>query len=215
MNLRNAFFALCLFPLFSVAQEKNDVGFSVGASYYMGDYNLATQFYMPSLSVGVMFRHNFNEYYAIRVSGSHGRLKGTYSESKYLLLNLPPETGFNHQITEIAANLEIGFRPFGTKPADANKISPFVSVGVGAAFIDRNLLIQFPFGIGIKYTPSNRWTLGAQWQLHKTFTDNIDGYSNVTSIERLRIHNYDWVGIGGLFVSYRLVNKGAICPVYD
>ena len=215
MNLLKFFFIICFSPLLSVAKQKNDVGFSVGASYYMGDYNMATQFYMPSPAIGVMFRHNFNEFYAIRVSGSHGHLKGSYSQSKHLLHNLPAETSFSHQIAEIATSLEIGFRPFGTKPIDAHKFSPFVSVGVGAAYIDRKFVVHFPFGIGIKYTPFNRWTFGAQWQLHKTFTDNIDGYSNVTSIERLRIHNYDWIGIGGIFVSYRLVNKGAICPVYN
>ena len=215
MNFRFKLLVLSFLPILSYTQEKNDVGFSVGASYYMGDFNLATQFYMPSPSIGIMLRHNLNDFYSIRLSGSRGQLKGVYNSKSFLLPNLPNKTSFNHQIVELSASLEVGFRPFATKPADANKYSPYVTLGVGAAYADRKLFAHFPFGIGIKFTPFNRWTFGLEWSLHKTFTDGIDGYSNLSSIERIRIHNYDWVGIGGLCVSYRLVNEGVICPVYD
>lgn len=215
MNLRFKLLILFFLPILSYSQEKNDVGFSLGASYYMGDFNLATQFYKPSPSIGIMFRHNLNKFYSIRFSGSHGWVKGSYNSDKFLLPNLATGTSFNHQIIELSSSLEIGFRPFATKTADAKKYSPYVTLGVGAAYVDRKIFVHFPFGIGIKYTPFNRWTFGLEWRLHKTFTDAIDGYSNLSSIERVRAHNYDWIGIGGLCVSFRLVNEKALCPVYD
>ena len=208
--------AIIFSSLYTFSQERNDIGVLAGSSYYMGDFNLSTQFYQPSPAIGVLFRHNLNEFYSLKLSGTHGFLRGNYQPDQHYL---PLEPGqqfkdFNRQLVEISGAVEIGFRPFGTRPVDANSISPYVTLGVSMALIDRNPMLNIPFGIGIKYTPFNRWTFGAEWRLHKTFNDNIDFYPTHTH-ERFRIHNFDWVGIGGLFVSYRLVNKGVICPAYD
>ncbi|MDX9769405.1 MAG: DUF6089 family protein [Tenuifilaceae bacterium] len=202
------------------SQERNDIGVLAGSSYYMGDFNLSTQFYQPSPAIGVLFRHNLNEFYSLKLSGTHGNLKGYYNPNNQYLPQIPYQSfeqsfrAFDKRLVEISGAIEIGLRPFGTKPVDANSISPYVTLGVSLAIIDRDLLVNIPFGVGVKYTPFNRWTFGAEWRLHKTFNDNIDYYPTHPN-QSFRIHNFDWVGIGGLFVSYRLVNKGAICPAYD
>lgn len=202
--------------LFTFSQERNDIGLLAGTSYYMGDFNLGTQFYQPSPALGVLFRHNLNKFYSLKLSGTHGYVNGSHNPSNHYLPLMPNSNfnSFSKQLIDINGAVEIGFRSFGTRSADAHSISPYVTVGIGVAFIDRDILVNIPFGIGLKYTPFNRWTFGAEWRLHKTFTDDIDHYSTHTT-QRFRIHNFDWVGIGGLFVSYRLVRKGAICPAYD
>jgi hypothetical protein len=214
---------LIIIPICSNSQEKNDVGILAGASYYMGDYNQSTLFYMASPAMGVMIRHNVNEFYSIRFSGSHSQLKGVYNANSHYLPSVPSQSNFSNPVVEVSSVLEIGFRPFGTKQVDAHRFSPYVTLGVSIAYIQKDVIESFsdvfvvnlPFGVGLKYTPFNRWTFGAELRLHKTFNDNIDGYRNISYRQSLRIHNYDWIGFGGLFVSYRLVNKGAVCPVYD
>ena len=214
---RKLLFLLALIPLLIQGQglEKNEIGALGGASYYMGDFNLGQQFHKPSVAIGVLFRHNFNKFYAIRIAGFHGHVQGDYSNTSYYLPNTQAPTKFSHQIVELNASIEIGFKPFGTKHTDAKSVSPYVTVGGGIGLINNNnVVFNIPFGIGIKYTPFNRWTIGAEWCLHKTLNDKIDNYTPYPDKKRLTIHNYDWVGIGGFFVSYRLVKKGAICPAY-
>ena len=211
---RKLLFILVLLPLFIQGQEKNDIGVLTGASYYMGDFNLGQQFHKPSMALGVLFRHNFNEFYSLKVAGLHNYAKGGVVNTSYFLPNPPKEKKFSHQVIQLNASIEIGFKAFGTKHTDANSFSPYVTVGGGMAYIKDKIVFNIPFGIGIKYTPFNRWTFGAEWRLHKTLNDNIDNYITQTSSERFKIHNHDWLGVGGFFVSYRLVKDGAICPAY-
>lgn len=208
---------LVLTPFFTQGQEKNEIGALGGASYYMGDFNLAQQFHKPSVAIGVLFRHNINKFYSIKIAGLHGQVQGDYVNTSYYLPYLPdPQmpTKFSHQVIEFNASVEIGFIAFDTKPADANSFTPYVTVGGGVALINKKVVFNIPFGIGVKYTPFNRWTFGAEWRLHKTLNDHIDNYTTLNSSKKLTIHNHDWLGVGGFFVSYRLIKKGAICPAY-
>lgn len=210
---------LTLITSVATSQEHNDVGILSGASYYMGDFNRTTQFYQPSPAIGVFLRHNLNEFYSLKIGGTYGHVKGTHNPSSYYLPGITQETSFeSRQVVEFGSALEIGFRPFNTRPSKKRlKISPYVTMGVGFALIDRDFIVNFPFGVGLKYSPFNRWTFGFEWRLHKTLNDNIDHYSPLQSqnAQSFRFHNFDWIGFGGLFVSYRLVKKGAICPAYQ
>lgn len=195
------------------AQEKNDIGAFGGSSYYIGDYNLHTQFYQPSFAGGVHFRHNSSDLYSIRLSAMMGDIRGDYNPDNHFLPGNKPS--FSKRMTQLEGVVEIGFLPFDTKQQRRNNFSPYVVLGIGGAYIEGELLFQIPMGVGVKYSPMNRWTVGMEWKIHKTFNDNLDGYVNISNSPRSIIHNNDWFGIAGLFVSYRLVNQGAICPAYE
>ena len=76
---------LVLTPFFTQGQEKNEIGALGGASYYMGDFNLAQQFHKPSVAIGVLFRHNINKFYSIKIAGLHGQVQGDYVNTSYYL----------------------------------------------------------------------------------------------------------------------------------
>lgn len=213
--MRNIVFTLLLASLvFSTqAQERNEIGFLAGTSYYMGDYNPKGQFYQPGPAVGVLFRNNLSEFYSIRLSGLYGMIKGSHNPDNFYLPGVTP--AFSSSVFEFEAVIEIGFLPYNTEISSHRKFSPYALAGFGAASISGSFIPHIPFGLGVKYSPANRWTVGLEWRLHKTFNDNIDGYTNVSDEPRSIIHNNDWFAYAGFLVSFRLVNKGAICPAYE
>ena len=202
---------LIMLCLASFSQEKNDLGIITGTSYYFGDLNLGTQFYQPSPAIGFIFRNNRSDMFSLRFSGMLGSLKGSAPQN-YYLPNSP--SNFSTKLFSLEATCEIGFLPFHTFFSQSRKFSPYVVLGTGLAYSNGYFIPNIPFGIGAKYSPANRWTIGLEWRLHKTFFDEIDGYQNVTSSPRSFAHNNDWFGVAGFFVTYRLINKGAVCPAY-
>jgi hypothetical protein len=72
---------------------------------------------------------------------------------------------------------------------------------------------NIPIGIGFKYSPWQRWTIGAEWQFKKTFNDDIDRFNNVKASEindnkpGSLFLNTDWRSFLGVSISYRLAVK--------
>jgi hypothetical protein len=206
---------LALFFLISLckSQEKRDIGINAGGSYYMGDYNQGTPLYQPSLSAGVIFRYNLNKYYSLRLSAGYIGLKGSFSS---LNQYLPGEPGsFTKRIIEVNGLCEINFMSFNTKHLNKDNFSPYVLLGMGTAYIGGDIVPNFPFGVGIKYCPVSRITIGLEWKLSKTFNDKIDNYENVHDGSKAILHNNDWFSFAGLFITFRLYNYNNTCPVYQ
>ncbi len=198
---------------FCISQERKDVGIQVGGSYYMGDYNYGLPLYQPSVGVGLIYRYNFNNFYSFRFSGNYAQLKGNYSTFNSYL---PGVTGsFSKQLIESEIIFEMNFMSFNTKHLNKDRVAPYVFFGAGGAYIGGEVTPQLPFGIGVKYCPRSRITIGWEWRLSKTFTDNIDNYNNFYDGSKAVFHNNDWYSFFGLFITYRLYNKNFKCPVYQ
>lgn len=213
--IRKLFFLLPLFLLFSSlckSQERRDLGIQAGGSYYMGDYNQGTPLYQPSPSIGAIFRYNLNKYYSLRISANYGGLKGSYSSLNQYLPGSPGS--FSKQLFESEGLCEINFMSFNTKHLKKDNFSPYVILGIGGAYVGGEIIPDFPFGVGVKYCPISRITVGWEWKLCKTFNDNIDGYQNVYDGSKAIVHNNDWFSFVGLFITFRLYNKNDTCPVY-
>ncbi|MHC1702666.1 MAG: DUF6089 family protein [Tenuifilaceae bacterium] len=194
------------------SQEKKDLGIQVGASYYTGDYNQSKILYQPLPAIGIIFRYNLNNYYSLRASASYGGLSGNYSSFNHYL---PGTTNsFTKQIIEAEILGEANFLTFNTRNAKKNIFSPYVVFGFGSAYIGGEVIPNIPFGVGLKYCPIPRLTVGFEWRLHKTFSDNIDNYQNVFDGSKAIFHNNDWFSFMGLFITFRLYNYDKICPVY-
>lgn len=194
------------------SQERIDVGAQAGGSYYMGDYNQGLPMYKPSPSFGLVVRHNLNKYYSLRISASYAGLKGDYASLKSYL---PGITGsFSKQLIEAEGLCEVNFMSFNTKHLDKDNFTPYFLLGIGGAYISGEFIPHIPFGVGMKYCPISRVTIGWEWRLSKTFNDNIDNYNNVYDGSKAMFHNNDWFSFVGLFITYRLY-KNTTCPVYE
>ena len=197
---------------YGYSQERKDLGIQAGGSYYIGDYNIRTPLYQPSPGVGIIYRYNLSKYNAFRFTASYGGLRGNYSP---LNQYLPGLTGsFSKQLIEMDGLFEINFMSFNTKHLNKDNFSPYVIMGLGVAYIGGEIIPHFPFGIGLKYCPASRLTVGCEWKLSKTFNDNIDNYQNISDGTKAFLHNNDWFSFVGLFVTFRLYNYKNTCPVY-
>jgi hypothetical protein len=197
---------------YGYTQERKDIGIQSGGTYYIGDYNIGTPLYQPSPGFGLMYRYNINKYNALRLSANYGGLKGSYSSSHHYL---PGVTGsFSKQLLELDGLYEVNFMSFNTKHLNKDNFTPYVVMGLGIAYIGGEIIPHFPFGVGLKYCPAPRITVGCEWRLSKTFSDSIDDYQNVYDGNKAFLHNNDWFSFAGLFITFRLYNYKNTCPVY-
>ena len=213
-SMRKLIFIIPLFIIASKAytQNKTDVGLRVGATYYIGDYNESMPFASPSFAGGGVFKYNFNDYYVARIGVNAGYYAGSHNSS---VGYLPAEGGaFSSLIIDGSAALEVNFLPYDPLAFKGKRFTPFITIGVGASYGSGQFKPVVPMSLGFKYRPSYRWTIGAEWILTKTFSDNMDGYRNLSDQKKTIIHNNDWYSVAGLFITFRLLNNRMVCPVY-
>jgi hypothetical protein len=158
-----------------------------------------------------------------------------------------PTVFFSRNIVDFNTGIELGFRPFEPVVHRLNeKFSPYIFIGIGVtiAYSDPNSKTEdarsasalypriygttdshtgtvqafnIPIGLGFKYSPWKRWTIGAEWQFKKTFTDDIDRFNNIkpSDINNNKkgslFMNTDWISFLGVSISYRLAVKSK-CP---
>ncbi len=190
-----------LFCLGTHAQV-NELGGTIGASYYIGDLNPTRHYPRDTkLAGGLVFRHNFNNRYALRLQGLYGTLQaydGDSPDSLQVLRNL----SFRSKLTEVSLLLEINFFNYRGRGKDGKKWTPFVFGGV--AYFRANPKAQLddtwyelqplgtegqgstaggeaykvdqfciPFGAGMKFN-LGRVDVQVEYGMRRTYTDYID-----------------------------------------
>lgn len=204
---------LFLFPKHSQSQDKRDIGFQIGTTYYNGEFNENMPLYQPSPAFGVVFRYNYSRYYSIRASGAFGQVRGSFS-GKEFMPNIATAS-FKKDVVNAEIMLEFNFIEFSPTTSNRHKfIAPYANAGVGGALIENKIYPVFPFSVGLKYTPGKRHTFALEWRFHKTFIDDIDNYETPNNSTKALVHNNDWFSFVGFIYTYRLYNHGQTCPVY-
>ncbi|MDR0729456.1 MAG: porin family protein [Prevotellaceae bacterium] len=207
-------------------QENHDVGITGGATFYMGDLGDNYSFFRtPSYYAGLLYRYNFNEYYALRGQVAFGQLEGDRTRSDLPPTNRGLPWHFTRPILLAEINAEIGFLPFDViRLRKNNRISPYLLGGVGVAGLtddpqlatniknnDVAATAYLQVGVGVKWAAWKRIAVGAEWVMRKTFTDKID---YVVSPPGSILINNDWIGTVGVVVTYRL-SEDRLCPAYS
>ncbi len=207
-----------LFSFYAVAQEGIEFGGFTGTSYYMGDINPSKHFYSVSPAFGGLMKYNLNEHYSVRTSVNFGRLfadDNDFDKAMQQHRGASFETGF----MDLTLMMEFNFLPFETT-IFRKGFSPFVAGGISYMFIAGNSgpsssYLNLPFGVGIKYGISKKVTIGAEWLMKKTFSDEIDGIINFgQKTDPSLIHNNDWVSLAGFFITIKPFERKGDCPVY-
>ncbi len=187
--------------------QQGEIGIGVGAAHYFGDINNRSQINRPKPAISFFYRRNFNNYIALRLSGSFAQLG--YSD-KYAknIVQKQRNLSFNTNIWEGAAMLDFNF--FRFIPEDPQySFTPYISIGVGFFNYDpyaylggrkyflrqlgtegQNLpdslrkgkkygptSLSFPIGMGIKYAISPSVNIGLEVIYRFTSTDYIDDVS--------------------------------------
>jgi hypothetical protein len=188
---------LMLSAFFLQAQKSGDLGIMGGVTYYVGDLNPAMPFRMSKPAFGILYRQNFNSRISLRVHGLFGTVAGDDAISK---ANLDRDLNFESKITETGLQLEINFFEYyiGSK---MHPITPYLFGGVAftmfkplgnvqGANVELQPLktegqaspydlytISMPFGLGVKYSVSKLFGVGAEWGMRRTTTDYLDDVS--------------------------------------
>ncbi len=191
-------FALNLFS------QRAEIGLFGGGSYYLGDLNPKKNFEMMQPAAGLLARYNLSPRFAFKAAGFWGNVKGDDAVTKF---NEKRNLSFKSQILEFSAQLELNFLPYVTGHKDYYfspymfagiaafnfnpmayyegkwySLQPLGTEGQGTiAYYDRKPYslnaLAFPFGLGIKYSASDKVCIGGEWGMRKTNTDYIDDVS--------------------------------------
>jgi hypothetical protein len=195
---------LALMPVsFLFAQKSGDMGVLGGTTYYIGDLNPAMPFRMTKPAFGILYRQNFNDRLAVRIHGIQGEVAADDALSGG---NSDRNLNFHSTLTEFGAQFEVNFLeyfigskqhpvtpylfggaavflfdPYGNVNGNDVRLQPLKTEGQGTAYTDRKdykpYSFSFPFGIGVKYSISKLFGVGAEWGMRKTVTDYLDDVS--------------------------------------
>jgi hypothetical protein len=182
----------------------SEIGPSIGMSYYMGELNPGTPFFMSKLAGGLSFRYNYHPRWAWRLQANYLRIAASDAESDNPFQQAR-NLSFQSNVFEFAPTLEFNFFPYeiGNSYYPA---TPYVFLGmalyrfnpkaeykgqlrelrelhtegqgVTKGRAEYNLLgITFPFGFGFKAHLAKWLGISLEWGMRKTFTDYLDDVS--------------------------------------
>lgn len=188
-----------LFISLNVQAQTWEVGGSAGMAGYIGDLNINNPVKPSGGFAGLFVKRNFNRYLAAKLSYSFGQISGADSTSDYQQFR-DRNLSFTTPLKELSLVAEFNFMSY-IPDAGKNLYTPYIYAGGGiTAFAPRAMLngspvglrqlrtegqanpyskyaIVIPFGAGIKYNISGKWTLAADLGYRYTNTDYLDDVS--------------------------------------
>jgi len=206
-----------LFSYCSSAQVNAELGIWSGVGNYLGDINPNNQFYPAKLTMGGLFRYNFNARYSLRVNMLATKLEANdldfdnYFQQKR-------RARFATGIVDFSVLCEFNFQPFWVPKRSFTKVvTPYLLGGIGYVYSGSTTSsVAIPMGLGLKSNLGGRWTGALEWTFRKTFTDNLDNLdAPVGGDTQNSLHNNDWLSFIGVIISYRLFPENKDCQAYE
>lgn len=207
-----------------------EVGLPIGLNQYFGDMHCSRPYASAnSLLTGVFLRRHLNDYFALRPQVLVGRIAGNDLDAPdgrwdYRRLKFSSPFVETALIGELYPFRE---RKYTCDGVFKKTLTPYLFGGVGLLYTNPTVTIQpgatapplqrdldadvenlkkwgvvLPFGLGLKYNVSERWTVGAEAGYRIAFTDYIDGVSLAGNNGR-----DDGYFLGQVMVSYRFGSK--------
>ena len=182
-------FVLATVAMVASAQDepeyKLELGAGAGLLTYLGDFNSSlTKGMQPWVTA--IARYRFNPRMSAALHVGTGKVKGSTDN---VTTWYPVEYyEFNHSLTEASLRFEYNFWAYGTgrEYRGARRFTPFIAIGLGTAFYGgaySGATLSAPIGAGIRYKIADRLNLTAEWTMHFTLSDKIDGRSDVYGIK--------------------------------
>lgn len=208
--------------LYAKAQEADyyrmEIGGGLGLWNYLGDFNgNILKGFQPQITA--MWKYLPNERMAIKTELSYGKVKG---DTKNVTSYLPEEWrnySFNSTLYDFNVMFEYNFWKHGMNGdyRHLHRLVPYIAIGLGGTFIHNDHVgnkaaLSFPLGIGAKYKLAERLNLGAEWLVHFTTSDYIDGAKDPLSIKSSGIFkNTDGFGQLKIYITYSFMAKCRQC----
>jgi hypothetical protein len=198
-----------------------DLGIYGGTTYYLGDINPRRQFYAPGIAFGALAKHNFTPHHVLRANVYYGQMKGNDLDFKNDYQQFRGRN-FKTSLVDVHVGYEFNFLPYIISREHPTAHTPFMFFGIGYSLIVSSTVddisrghLNIPFGIGYKYRFNPFISAGVEWDMRKTFTDEIDGVGNPgPNGSYSRWHNNDWYSFVGIFITFRIFEESFSCPAY-
>ncbi len=211
-------------PTKTMAQEdyRFDIGAGLGMTGYLGDANTANLWSEPGWDFEALFRYIANPRWAFKTNFYAGNLRG---DSSKMTTVFPGGETFSFSTTfyELGEMVEFNFFNYGMGETyrKLKRISPYIAAGIGMTVwsIDGKTGAAFniPLGVGLKYKLSQRWNIGFEFLMKKTFSDRLDGeqLKDPYGIKSSFMKNTDWYSTMSLTISYEFSKRCAVCNYKD
>lgn len=183
---------------------------------YQGDFN-SSLFKNPQPMFTVLAKYRFDPRRALALNVSYGQLKGSSKDAK-TYYPMTTVYDFKSNVADVGLRLEYNFWPFGTgfEYRGAKRLTPYVAIGLGMTIAKAEgksaTGVNMPIGVGVKYKLADRLNLAAEWAMHITTSDELDGIKDPYGIESSGLFkNTDCYSHLRLSLSYDLWAKCRTC----
>ena len=195
-------------------EYKLELGAGAGTAVYIGDFNSHSLKGMQPWGA-VIIKYHLNPRMALGLDIATTKIKGSSDDVKTWY---PIERyAFSHQLTETCVRFEYNFWAYGTgkEYRGARRLAPFIALGVGSAIHgdpEKGFAVSLPIGAGVKYKIADRVNLIAEWRVHFTLSDLLDGKEDPYGIKSSGLFkNTDGYNVLQLAVTYDLWAKCKTC----
>lgn len=219
--MRNVVIAVLLVLVDSVHAQtdpeyKLELGGGIGMVSYQGDFN-SSPFKNLQPMFTVLAKYRFDPRRALALNVSYGQLKGSSKDAK-TYYPMTTVYDFKSNVADVGLRLEYNFWPFGTgfEYRGAKRLTPYVAIGLGMTIAKAEgksaTGVNMPIGVGVKYKLADRLNLAAEWAMHITTSDELDGIKDPYGIESSGLFkNTDCYSHLRLSLSYDLWAKCRTC----
>lgn len=191
-----------------------ELGGGLGMLTYLGDFN-GNLLKNAQPWFTIVGKYKLNPRMAVAMSLGYGKLKGSLdnAETWYPI----EDHQFNYKMVDAGARFEYNFWAFGTgrEYRGAKRLAPFIALGFGGAYHggpEKGLAVNFPLGAGVKYKIGDRLNLTAEWRMHFTLSDKLDGVEDPYGIKSSGLFkNTDCFSILQIALTYDFWAKCKTC----
>ena len=194
-----------------------EAGVGAGLMNYLGDFNANLLKGMKPMG-GLVLKYKMNPRMAWSAGLNYGQVKGSSSNvtTWYPELAANP-IDFSTNVVNFDVRYEYNFWPFGTgrEYRGAQPLTPFIALGAGLVFAKCNESatgFQVPIGVGVKYKLKQRLNLTAEWMMHFTGTDKLDGQKDPYGIKSSGLFkNTDCFSTFQVSITYEFMERCRTC----
>ena len=197
-------------------EYKLELGGGIGMVSYQGDFSSGLFKNLQPMFT-VLAKYRFDPRRAVALNVSYGQLKGS-SEDVKTYYPLTTTYDFKSKVADVGLRLEYNFWPFGTgyEYRGAKQLTPYVAIGLGMTIAKAEgksaTGVNMPIGVGVKYKMGDRLNLEAEWAMHFTSSDELDGIKDPYGIKSSGLFkNTDCYSHLRLSLSYDLWAKCRTC----
>lgn len=193
-----------------------EVGPALGITGYLGDVNTSNMYKMPRVAGGGIFRYNLNTRWAFKGNLLYVGLAG---DSKNIESQFPhgEHYKFSAHVVDLGGQVEFNFFHFGEGARYKNykRLSPYMVAGVGMelSFVGGKTTFGavLPLGAGVKFRLKERLNLGFEFTMRKSFSDKVDGITDLYGYSHGIAKNTDWYSVGMFTLTYEFSKRCVKC----